>query len=668
MPPTPFKNDELSLRHLPDMSDTSFSFQIPGSAQEVNLLADDGLDFFHGIDVSRGAPQTSPRRTNDGPMAINDLTPRPVSFPNAILYREILSPPRSGLLGPKPKQEKLSVPLQRPELSKLRTEVMSKPRPVMPLFAHLEPTADTPSAAHISTLRANIGPFTGRMHASPLSSIDQEPAGADIQGSKGAKEESVEKNLAPPKMRREKHPKNKKKVIEGGIAKSRVTVKLAVIRSPGPIYESVEQERSIFPSSQKPPVSEDLNGDPSTSDISIGPGGGVSKRLVQYSRDIISSFGVYNSTPSVGRSDLPSAESHVKRDASIAGNAVPRKYNDDADESLTVPQISPRKCPSHVQTHPTPPANNATSPLRFAGKRPASVSSDSSSRKKSRTDVPSATSTASTSGTTLDVRGPRLRGISSREASDPSNPAVKTEILPKKAGRGTAPKAFTVRANKLGENSVPTMTKSTSTSGSICSRSTTVVREAPLQGDDTKRSALSGSIKGKGKAASTSKMPERPMFQIAPLGAAKSTQFQSHAEPRVLMHKPESTGVKVETQSQSQREKKYHLSVPDFKAMHAAQEAKLALLKENIHPTLPQPIKLETDQRVIERQKFDDMVKEKHREQERRMEEKRKEREEQEERELRELRKKTIPRAHIVPEWYKEAPKKKDKHGDSLGR
>ena len=160
------------------------------------------------------------------------------------------------------------------------------------------------------------------------------------------------------------------------------------------------------------------------------------------------------------------------------------------------------------------------------------------------------------------------------------------------------------------------------------------------------------------------------MFHIPPLGAAKYSPFQSLAESRLLIHKDESSRVKAETQSesQSQKEKKYHVPIPDFKVMHAAQEAKLALLKENIHPTLPQPIKLETDRRVIERQKFDDMVKEKQREQGRIMEEKRKEREEQEERELRELRKKTIPRAHIVTEWYKEAPKKKDKQGDSLGR
>jgi hypothetical protein len=108
-------------------------------------------------------------------------------------------------------------------------------------------------------------------------------------------------------------------------------------------------------------------------------------------------------------------------------------------------------------------------------------------------------------------------------------------------------------------------------------------------------------------------------------------------------------------------EKRHHPSttIPDFKAMHAAQEAELALRKENIRPVVPLPIHWETDHRLKERQKFDERMREKEREQERLMELRRKEREEQEEREVRELRKKAVPKAHEVPEWYKEAPKKK---------
>lgn len=113
--------------------------------------------------------------------------------------------------------------------------------------------------------------------------------------------------------------------------------------------------------------------------------------------------------------------------------------------------------------------------------------------------------------------------------------------------------------------------------------------------------------------------------------------------------------------SESHKEKRLYSSttIPDFKAMHAAQEAELALRKENIQPVVPLPIRWETDQRLKERQKFDERMREKEREQERLMELRRKEREEEEEREVRELRKKAVPKAHEVPEWYKEAPKKK---------
>jgi hypothetical protein len=46
----------------------------------------------------------------------------------------------------------------------------------------------------------------------------------------------------------------------------------------------------------------------------------------------------------------------------------------------------------------------------------------------------------------------------------------------------------------------------------------------------------------------------------------------------------------------------------------------------------------------------------------------RREREAEEERELREMRRRAVPRAHEVPEWYREAPKKKkrDLGGDDV--
>lgn len=135
---------------------------------------------------------------------------------------------------------------------------------------------------------------------------------------------------------------------------------------------------------------------------------------------------------------------------------------------------------------------------------------------------------------------------------------------------------------------------------------------------------------------------------------------EAHLEAHLGKESAESNSYS-QSQSQSQRDKKYLSTIPDFKALHAAHDAELILRKENIRPTIPLPMRLETDERVKERQKFDEMIKEKQREQERLIEVRRKEQLEHEEREIRELRKKAIPKAHEVPEWYKEAPKKKDK-------
>lgn len=65
-----------------------------------------------------------------------------------------------------------------------------------------------------------------------------------------------------------------------------------------------------------------------------------------------------------------------------------------------------------------------------------------------------------------------------------------------------------------------------------------------------------------------------------------------------------------------------------------------------------------TDERIKERRIFDERIKEKEAEMERALEERRKQREQEEEREVRELRRKAVPKAHEVPEWYKDAPRR----------
>jgi len=103
-----------------------------------------------------------------------------------------------------------------------------------------------------------------------------------------------------------------------------------------------------------------------------------------------------------------------------------------------------------------------------------------------------------------------------------------------------------------------------------------------------------------------------------------------------------------------------HKPVPDFKALHAVEDALSVCRKEQIIPVLPLAHhELNTDVRAREREKFDEMVKEKELEIEKQKEEKRRQQEIEEEREIRELRKKAIPKANEVPGWYASLPKKK---------
>ncbi|KZV91012.1 hypothetical protein EXIGLDRAFT_719742 [Exidia glandulosa HHB12029] len=99
-------------------------------------------------------------------------------------------------------------------------------------------------------------------------------------------------------------------------------------------------------------------------------------------------------------------------------------------------------------------------------------------------------------------------------------------------------------------------------------------------------------------------------------------------------------------------------SAPDFGSIHAANAASLASRRPKAQPTVPAAPKLSTTTRARERERYE----EGHRERERIVEEYRAERrrlrEMEEEREYREMRKRTVPKAHEVPAWYAEAPKR----------
>ena len=98
--------------------------------------------------------------------------------------------------------------------------------------------------------------------------------------------------------------------------------------------------------------------------------------------------------------------------------------------------------------------------------------------------------------------------------------------------------------------------------------------------------------------------------------------------------------------------------IPDFKALHAAQESVLAQKRAEIQPTVPMGFELATVTRAQERERFEEARRARERELERQAEERRRQRELEEEAEVRELRRRAVPKANEVPEWYAFAPKK----------
>lgn len=148
---------------------------------------------------------------------------------------------------------------------------------------------------------------------------------------------------------------------------------------------------------------------------------------------------------------------------------------------------------------------------------------------------------------------------------------------------------------------------------------------------------------------------------IDPVNPTKPVAFNFSLDARMEARKAE-----LERPSTSQQKHQNPTPVPDFKTLHAAHEAELAHRKENITPVYPLPIELKTDVRAKERERFDERMRIKERELERAMEERRREQEANEQKEIREFRKRAVPKAHTVPVWYNEAPKRKG-GTDSIG-
>ncbi|KAI0348219.1 hypothetical protein BDW22DRAFT_1424416 [Trametopsis cervina] len=138
--------------------------------------------------------------------------------------------------------------------------------------------------------------------------------------------------------------------------------------------------------------------------------------------------------------------------------------------------------------------------------------------------------------------------------------------------------------------------------------------------------------------------------------ATVPSEFRFHSEARIEARKradfaaSEGTGRRTRAAAA--------LGIPDFKALHDAEQQRLAAKKPAVVPVLPGRVELSTEVRAHEREKFDEGRRAREMEAERAAEEKRRLQAIEEEKEMKEMRRRAVPKANEVPEWYAHAPKR----------
>ena len=187
--------DELSLRHLPDVSDSSFSFQIPGAVRD-NLLADDDLDFFKGTDVSI-APLASPLTTME---PLFTVTPKPEKLLPSEVGSKLgsfptLSYDHSEDHDTNPKHKKAN-PHQGSKVT-TNVSVFSKPKSITASSAVLPSSFSqgSPAAVRLDNLRVELNLFSDdKLFLGPSTSVNHHDMPSEVRnGQEGILKKALEK-------------------------------------------------------------------------------------------------------------------------------------------------------------------------------------------------------------------------------------------------------------------------------------------------------------------------------------------------------------------------------------------------------------------------------------------------------------------------------------------
>lgn len=294
MPPS---FDDLSLRHLPDISDASFSFQIPSvSTGDLLLDNDDEKDFFRNADDTMATP--GPSRISRAPLTLSELTPKQQVRPYLPAQDEPSLPHDQP---PKPKRNPRGI--GKAGLA-LKTLPKATKRPTLKVETQVDEVCGpeaSPGAARLRTLKAEVDLLgeVSRENSTPSSSSPKQEHTRDRAQPVGSKKERI---MARPKQVRvvkslilnDQVLTSYQIVFSGGISKPRSKPGPSTLASARTIPSAPPYHQPLLPSAQlvhhAPSESAELEENPDISVCSTASGG-VAERLVMYSQKLIGSFG-----------------------------------------------------------------------------------------------------------------------------------------------------------------------------------------------------------------------------------------------------------------------------------------------------------------------------------------------------------------------------------------
>ncbi|OJA08879.1 hypothetical protein AZE42_01730 [Rhizopogon vesiculosus] len=685
MPPN--AKTDPSLRHLPDLSDASISFQIPADSSSAEfLLADNSGDreFLRGAGgASFATIAPTPAR---GRLKLSDVTPKVES---RLLF------PRSPSPGPSTHQRNDPRPLR----SRHQSPIKAKKTPRAP-SRHKELVLDEPtiSEERLEFLRAEVETLNDDYDI-PMNL--EPPAVAQLSVIPMLNNTAVTRPTVKPRSIRA-NP-----TIEGGrnakhTAQSRIPVSAdGKLHTAEPIVQSsstcssVEGSTVIDAEVQVPPAGTGVN-IITTSDTSRNvrlSTGGMAERLVSYSQKLMSSIGIYQpkledsfvtDTGAVAKAD-EKTETQPSPTVRVGHPRFPLDPQNGNGYPLRLSDISPQKreaetgaSPGHLSI-----GRRELSPMRPASKRPATEGDPSSHQRggskrgkplSQRTEVKRVPSISA--GPSSHVIQPCTEKNHAHSASiyrdsrwPTSNfPSARTKYKPKfnshhfhhKGPSGsTAPRVWShgIKSTNKEKGKYAKEREAVSTGRTLPSQSrvsgTSRVHSDEAKLDEKKPMILERS--GPSRAGLVSSV-EKMGITLPSANLTKPVAFTFRLDARIEARKEEKPMASEQGRMESMHRHRH--TIPDFKALHEAHQASIACRKHAVPIAPAPPIVLNTEIRARERERFDEMVRMKEEELEREKEERRKQQEAEEEMEIREFRRRAIPKANEIPEWYAEMPKK----------